>query len=237
MKGILYLLAIFTLGVLGGIFADQILCPFMMEKSIFEPYGLDTRTVYVTKEEKITIQENTALKNAIEKTEKAVVGIKTVTKTGKISEGSGMVLTSDGMVITLAELVPAGSECCLFIEGKETSFQILKISVADNLALLKVKNNNLLGLSFADAGKTKIGEAVFMLGMISEKGVSFLAANGGMVRFIGENYIETNILEKSSLKGSPLLNVSGEVLGINTIAQDGKVSAIPIAKVKSFVGL
>jgi len=48
--------------------------------------------------------------------------------------------------------------------------------------------------------------------------------------------IYTNILEDEILSGSPLFNVWGEVLGLNIIDEDGKVSAISIDEVRKFAG-
>ena len=117
-KSIVTIIFFFIVGMDGGIFADQILGPqFFYQQPI---------TQNVTKIEEIHIQENTALKDGIEKGEKVVVGIKTKTSTGRILEGSGLIITSDGFVVTLAELVPKGSTFTVYIDGEEVDSQILK---------------------------------------------------------------------------------------------------------------
>jgi len=108
-KNILKIVAFFIIGTVGGIFADQILWPYFIEKPLFYQYRLEQSPVYVTERKEVTIQENTALKEAIEKVEKTVVGVRTQTKEEKILEGSGLIVTSDGLIVTLAELVPPGS--------------------------------------------------------------------------------------------------------------------------------
>ena len=109
MKTLLKILAIFILGIFGGIFADQILWPYFVEKPLFYQYRLEKNPIYVTEKKEIRIQENTALTDAIEKVEKAVIGVRTKTGSGKFLAGSGLILTSDGLVVTLADLVPQGS--------------------------------------------------------------------------------------------------------------------------------
>src|SRR3990167_7853138 len=52
---------------------------------------------------------------------------------------------------------------------------------------------------------------------------------------VDDNIIKTNISEKSIASGTPLFNVSGELLGINFIDQDGKVSTVSINTIKSFL--
>ena len=104
-KNILKIVGFFVIGMVGGIFADQIFWPYFIERPLFHEYRLEQSPVYVTERKEVTIQENTALREAIEKVEKTVVGVKTQTKAGKLLEGSGLIVTSDGLVVTLAELV------------------------------------------------------------------------------------------------------------------------------------
>lgn len=242
-RNIFKIIAVFILGMGGGIFADQIFWPYFVERPLFHQYRLEQSPVYQTVEKEITIQENTALKEAIEKVEKVVVGVRTQTKTGKILEGSGLIVTSDGLIVTLAELVPQGSDFGFFIDGEKVDFQILKRDSKENLALIKIEEANLATLSFADLDKMKLGERVFLVGIIFEKEQELFEAeprtmvNEGIVKGFGEDFIETNIFEKSILAGSPLFNIEGQVLGINTIDLEGKIIAIPISKIKEFTSL
>ena len=149
-KNILKIIALFVIGAVGGIFADQILWPYFVERPLFYQYRLEQNPVYLTEIKEITLRENTAITEAIEKTEKAVVGIRTETAGGKILEGSGLIVTSDGLMVALAELVPQGSDFEFFIGSKKTSFQILKRDLKTNLALVKLADDNLSTVSFAD---------------------------------------------------------------------------------------
>lgn len=240
VKNVFKVLGIFILGISGGIFGSQILLPYFMERSLFSQYRLDQRPIYITEKKEIIIQENVALKNAIEKVKKVVVGVKTKTKAGKVLEGSGLILTSDGFIITLADLVPRGSEFSFFFEGELVSFQILKKDLKENLALVKIEKRNLPTVSFANLEKLKLGERVFLVGAVfdeQKKDSLTLVVNEGTVRTFDKNFIKTNISETHLLKGSPLFNIEGEVLGINTIDKEGKISTIPISKIKTFAGL
>ena len=60
--------------------------------------------------------------------------------------------------------------------------------------------------------------------------------NEGIVKIFNEEYIKTNIFEKNIIKGSPLFNIEGSVLGLNTIDNEGKVIAIGVERIKSFTG-
>jgi len=237
LKNIFKIIIIFVIGMVGGIFADQIFWPYFVERPLFYQYRLEQAPIYVTERKEITIEENVALRNAIEKVEKAVVGVKTKTKTGKILEGSGLIVSSDGLIVTLADLVPSGSEVTFFWEGKSPSFQILKRDLKENLALIKIEETNLPTTGFADLERIKLGERVFLVAIIFEKGrIPKKAANEGIVKTFDENSVQTNIFEKNTLSGSPLFNIEGNALGLNIIDKEGKVTAIPISKIRQFAG-
>jgi len=236
LKNIFKIISIFIIGIVGGIFADQILWPYFIERPFFHQYRLEQSPVYVTERKEITIQENVALKNAIEKVEKVVVGVRTETKAGKFLEGSGLIITADGLMVTLAKLVPQGSTFSFFIDGEKVNFQILKRDLEDNLVLVKIEEENLPTVSFADLEKMKLGERVFLVGVIFEKEEPSKIVNEGIVKSFDQDFIKTNIFEENILKGSPLFDIEGNILGLNTIDLEGKIVAISISKVKSFAG-
>ena len=79
LKHIFKIIVIFIIGMVGGIFANQIFWPYFIEKPLFYQYRLEQSPIYLTERKEITIQENLALKNAIEKVEKVVIGVKSET--------------------------------------------------------------------------------------------------------------------------------------------------------------
>jgi len=245
LKNISKIIGIFIIGIVGGIFADQILWPYFVAPHLLTKgegvyqYRLEQSPVYVTERKEVTIQENVALINAIEKAEKVVVGVRTETKAGKILEGSGLIIASDGLMVTLAELVPQGSTFSFFVDGTPHQIngggQILKRDSKENLALVKIQEANLPTVSFADLEKMKLGERVFLVGVIQPPDGGWVV-NEGIVKSFDQDFIKTNIFEENILKGSPLFNIEGNVLGLNTIDKEGKVIAIPVSKIKSFAG-
>lgn len=241
LRNIFKILAIFIIGVVGGIFADQILWPYFIERPLFYQYRLEQSPVYVTERKEIYIQENVALKNAVERVEKVVVGVRTETKAGKILEGSGLILTADGLIITLADLVPRGSDFSFFIDGERMSFQVLKRDLKENLALIKLTEvRSLPTVGFANLERLKLGERVFLVGIVFEKEEMKKVANEGIVTSFDQNLIgliETNIFEKSTLAGSSLFDIEGRILGLNIIDKEGKVISIPVSQIRTFAGL
>lgn len=235
-RNILKIIVIFVVGMVGGIFADQIIWSYFVEKPFFYEYQLAGLPVSLPSKNEITIQENVALQNAVEKIEKTVIGIRTKTGTGKTLSGSGLIITSDGLVVTLAELVPKGGDFTFFVDGKTSKCQILKRDLKENLALIKIEEKDLQTCGFADYEELKLGERVFLLGTIFKESGPLKMVNEGIVKFFTADFIRTNIFEKYTLKGSSLFNIRGELLGLNTIDSEGKVTAIPVSKIRAFIG-
>ena len=235
-KNVFKIVIVFVFGIAGGIFANQILWPYFVERPLFYKYQLANIPVSINETKEITIQENIALQNAVERIEKSIVGIRTETKAGKIITGSGLVVTSDGLIVTLSELVPHGGDFVFFVNDKTPNWQILKRDVENNLALVKIEEQGLVTVGFADFDKIKLGQRVFLSGMIFIKTDRLKTVNEGIIKFFTKEYIRTNIFEKSTLNGSALFNINGELLGLNTIDSDGKVTAIPITKIREFIG-
>ena len=225
----LKILFIFFVGALGGIFGSEVV--FLKSKSNF--YSSPTIRLE-TKE--VKIQENTALKDAIEKTQNSIVAIQIQTKKGKIINGSGIILTTDGIVLTLSELLPQGETINFFVDGEKVSYQILKRDPKLNLGVVKVEKKNLTPVPFSDFETLKIGERVFALSSFFNQGKIQKAVNEGIVRYFDEEKIETNIIEDSNFLGSALFDIEGKLLGINYLDPKQKILSIPITKIRQFTG-
>jgi S1-C subfamily serine protease len=236
-KNLLKILAIFVIGMVGGIFAEEIFWPYFVERPLFYKYKLEKPPIYVTEKKEIHIQENIALKDAISKVEKTVVLIRTKTKTGKNLEGSGFILTSDGLIITLAELVPEGSKISLFVDGEIFSPQVLKRDLDKNLALLKIERKNLSTTGFFNFEKLKLGERVFLIGATFKDGNVKEFVDEGIVKSFDENKIETNIQSSKEILGTPLFDIEGNLLGLNYLTKEGIFLSIPVTQIKSFAGI
>lgn len=228
---------VFFAGALGGFLSQIFIFPYILQNSYFAQFqfirNFKEGKIVVNTKEQIFIQENVALQNSIEKIEKAVVGIQTKTDAG-IRTGSGLIATSDGLVIILADLVPVGGIVSIFSDGKEIKPQILKRDLKNNLALLKISESKLTTCGFCNSEEVKLGQRVFLLGILPSD-LSEIA-NEGIVKSFNENVIKTNIFESSSLRGSPLFNIDGNLVGLCNIDSVGKVIAIPIQKIKDFAG-
>jgi len=240
IKIVLIIVGILLLGVLGALIFNVFVMPYLLTDSYFERFqfvkDFKNGKIIINPKEQIYIQENVALENAIEKVAKSVVAIQVTTSTGNSYFGSGLITTSDGSIITLASLTPKGSKFNIFVNGEKTDFKVQKTDYKNNLILIKIEQNNLPTVGFASFDKIKLGQRVFLTAFSSIK-ITDRLANEGIVKSFNEEIIKTNISEKSIITGSPLFNIYGELVGLNYIDSDNKVSAVPINTIKTFLEL
>ena len=148
------------------------------------------------------------------------------------SVGTGVVLTSNGEILTNAHVVEGATSVVVRFAG-ETEPRVAKILATDignDLALIKVEATGLVSATFAKPGSVKIGDAVIAIGYA-------LALDGGptvtsgivsaMKRTIEtesgalNSLIQTDAAISSGNSGGPLVNLNGEVVGINTAVARG----------------
>ncbi len=243
MKTFWKIVIVFIIGMAAAIFSEQIFWPYITKRPFFSSYQLSGEQSSqplqkIIEKKEVVVEENTALQDAVEKVKNMIVGVETKTASGKIISGSGLIVTSDGLMVTLAELIPSGTgKFAFFVNGKMPKYQVLKRDLKNNLALVKIEESDLKTCSFADYDKTRLGERVFLIGAIRQKSKISMSVNEGIIKFFNDKYIQTNILENKNLIGSPLFNIKGELMGLNTIDNQGRVFSIPVKKIKDFIGL
>ena len=228
-KNIVRIIVILIIGAIGGSLFQVLILPSLIAHPYFGNLKMIERLknqVIVNPVEQIMIGQDTALEQAIKKVEDTTVGF---------SSGSGVIITSDGLIVTLADVLPK-TEKYLFLEGERVNFEIVRQDLEQNLALIKIDQKNVLACKFADLSDIKMGQKVFLFGIIVEDEIPKSITNQGSIKMFDDKMIYTNILEDEILNGSPLFNVWGEVLGLNIIDENGKVSAISIDEVRKFAG-
>lgn len=159
----------------------------------------------------------TTLSNAeiIKKLKPAVVFIQT-----NSGSGSGMIIESDGYILTNAHVVKGVSDCT--IKYSDNSLSLSSVVGRDenvDLALLKVNKSGLSKVEMGDSDRVNQGDEVFSLGYpfgIQDE-VSF--KEGTISRRIkdgNETYLETSAEIHPGNSGGSLVNKYGQVIGINT---------------------
>lgn len=137
-------------------------------------------------------------------------------------QGSGFIVSSDGVVLTNAHVVENADEVTVLLADKrELKAKVVGIDQATDVAVLKLSEKNLPTLKMGDANALKVGEWVIAIGspfgfdhtvsagVVSAKTRSL--PNGGYVPFI-----QTDVALNPGNSGGPLLNLQGEVVGMNS---------------------
>jgi len=238
LKQLLKILAILFLGLIGGMLWQTILLPYLAEDPRFQDVWFVQdymqRQVNLYPRQQITILENEALVSAIEKAEKSIVSIEVGATRETAVKGSGLVLTVDGLIVTLADIVPRGSAFSLWIDGEKHAFDIQKRDIQQNLALIKIEASGLSTSGFADMGGIKKGQRVFLIGSLFSAEQPQSLVNEGVIKYLDNNFIYTNFLSEETPISSTVFDVEANVIGLNMLGFDNQVITIPISRIRSF---
>jgi S1-C subfamily serine protease len=148
----------------------------------------------------------------------------------KTGEGSGFIFDSEGYILTNQHVVDNADEIRVYVEGYENYFVAEKLgeSYDLDLAALKIEGNAPFAyLPLGDADAMKVGDWVIAIGnpygfdhtvtvgVLSAKERPITIQDGVNTRKY-ENLLQTDASINPGNSGGPLLNLSGEVIGINT---------------------
>lgn len=141
--------------------------------------------------------------------------------------GSGVVIDTKGYILTNNHVVGDADDIKVqFIDGKELSAKIVGTDSRSDLAVIRVeaKDYALKAAKLGDSEKLLVGEWVMAIGnpfgldhtvtvgVISAKGRSGIGENRGNY----QDFLQTDASINPGNSGGPLVNLSGEVIGINT---------------------
>jgi S1-C subfamily serine protease len=177
------------------------------------------------------------------------------------SAGTGIILDAKGLIMTNRHVVPTGTTTVNVVLADGTRFENVEVvgrtSSSDTLdvAFLQIKDlqdKKLHPATLGDSGKTNVGDTVIAIGnalgqfqntvtsgIISGYGRSVTAgdASGNETESL-ENLIQTDTAINPGNSGGPLVNLDGEIIGLNTaVAGDAQNIgfAIPINDIKGLV--
>lgn len=154
-------------------------------------------------------------------------GDETITQRGG-SLGSGFIISPDGYIVTNNHVIsPArdgatvDSITVTLTDRKEYEAELVGRDTASDLAVLKIKANNLPFVKFGDSTQTRVGDWVVAIGnpfglggTVTAGIVSALHRNIGAGAY--DRYIQTDASINTGNSGGPMFDVNGNVIGINT---------------------
>jgi len=164
------------------------------------------------------------------------------------SFGSAVVIDPDGYLVTNYHVVADAAEIIVQLgDGRITSPDLVGVDAETDLALLKVDVGELPAIRLGHSGQLRIGDVVLAIGnpygltKSVTQGIVSATGRGLLNLTTFENFIQTDAAINAGNSGGALINVSGELVGINTavLAQDqtteGIGFAIPVDLVRGVV--
>ncbi|NEQ71759.1 MAG: trypsin-like serine protease [Okeania sp. SIO2C9] len=161
----------------------------------------------------LSLEEQTNIR-VYEQASQAVVSIDT-----DKTNGSGAIISPDGMVLTNAHVVSQGGVVKITLaDGRKVTADVIGFGEEDlDLAVLKIRGErNLPTIRIARPGSTKVGQRAFAIGNPFGRFQGTLTV--GIVSRIDRErgFIQTDAAINPGNSGGPLLNSSGELIGVNT---------------------
>lgn len=134
--------------------------------------------------------------------------------------GSGFIVSQDGYVLTNAHVVDGADEVYVKLTDKrEFKAKVIGIDKRTDVAVVRIEGSKLPWLPLGDSDKIKVGEWVVAIGspfnLDNSVSAGIISAKS---RDTGDfvNLIQTDVAVNPGNSGGPLLNMSGEVIGINS---------------------
>ncbi|MCD5396309.1 MAG: trypsin-like peptidase domain-containing protein [Candidatus Pacebacteria bacterium] len=182
------------------------------------------------------------------------------TERQRIGGGTGFIISKDGMVLTNKHVVAEkDADYTIFTsDGEKYPAEILAKDPILDLAILKIDQSNISAdkrktfptVKLGDSSKLQIGQTVIAIGyalgefqntvsvgVVSGLGRTITASGAGMIKIL-EDVIQTDAAINPGNSGGPLLNLAGEVIGINVakaFSGENIGFAIPINRAKKAI--
>jgi len=171
-------------------------------------------------------------------------------------QGTGFLISSDGMIITNKHVISAGKKetaeyRIIMNSGKEYYAQYIGVDPLKDLGVLKIFDKNLPFINMGDSDQLQVGQSVMAIG--NALGVYHNSATKGIISGLGrsivasdqkgndetlDNVIQTDAEINLGNSGGPLIDLNGKVIGVNTAVDKGGSSigfAIPINDVRPII--
>ena len=165
--------------------------------------------------------------------------------------GSGVIISADGYIITNNHVIEDADNISVKLnDNREFKAEIVGRDPATDLALLKIKAENLSFLKYGDSDKLRLGEWVLAVGnpfnLTSSVTAGIVSAKGRSIQLNNtdysiESYIQTDAALNPGNSGGALVDTKGQLVGITCAiispsgAYAGNSFAIPVTIVKKVV--
>lgn len=226
---------------------------------IIKPY--EASKISQTVEE--TKKENETITQMLERVTESVVGISKLKSTGnsiflkdgtsKLGLGTGIIVSENGYILTNEHVSGKKYSNCYvtLATGKSYQGNVVWSSTDLDLAIVKINAKNLQYITLGNSSDVKLGQIVYAIGnpigfefqrtvtsgIVSATNRTIILNEDEKSSYM-ENLIQTDATINPGNSGGPLVNESGEVIGINSVkitSAEGIGFAIPINIVKTII--
>ncbi|TSC93985.1 MAG: Protease Do [Candidatus Berkelbacteria bacterium Athens1014_28] len=219
-------------------------------------------SIPLTETKKVKLEESSAIIDAVNKVSPAVVSIVSKSKVQNIfgnvieqeGDGTGFIITSDGLILTNKHVVSdtSASYTVITSDGKNYDAKIQSSDPLNDLAVIKIDARNLPVVDLGNSDDLVVGQWVVAIGnalgqfqntvtvgVISAKQRDIQASDssGGSKESL-QGMLQTDTAINAGNSGGPLVNTAGQVVGINTAVASGAQGigfAIPINSAKKAI--
>ena len=142
--------------------------------------------------------------------------------------GSGVIVSPEGYIVTNNHVVAKATEISVTLSDRRTfKGKVVGADPQTDVAVVKIDGNGLPTAPFGNSDQLKVGDTVMAFGnpfgqyfTVTRGSVSALGRSGGQIEDI-QNFIQTDAAINPGNSGGALVNVHGQVVGINTAILSG----------------
>lgn len=142
------------------------------------------------------------------------------------SNGSGVIISDDGFIVTNRHVLEDGNDIVVTLfDKRKYNAKLIGIDPATDIALIKIEAEHLSSMKFGNSDLTKVGEWVLAVGnpfnLESTVTAGIISAKGRNINILDDQYriesfIQTDAVVNPGNSGGALVNVQGDIVGINT---------------------
>lgn len=180
----------------------------------------------------LSVNEDSAIIDTVKTAAPAVVTVMNTLQgqTGRqgaganVAEGSGVIIDQQGHIITNSHVVEGARQIdVIFQDGSKTTAQLVGADAVSDLAVLQVNGNVPAYVPLGNSDSLQLGETVIAIGspLGNYRGSVTVGVVSGLNRSVQgtgqEDLIQTDAAINHGNSGGPLINLAGQIIGINTL--------------------
>jgi serine protease Do len=158
---------------------------------------------------------------------------------GTRGNGSGVIWSADGSIITNAHVARASQMQVQLWDGREFDAALISRDTRRDLAELRISATNLPAADASDSSQVRPGELAIAignpLGFVGALTTGVIHAVGPLLRLGSEHWVQADVRLAPGNSGGPLADARGRVIGINTMVAGRLALAVPSNAVTSFL--